>query len=57
MKGITHKVYENTSLVKNFRDVIENARDSMMSDPRNCEKMPQIPAGPTNYRKQIAYTA
>jgi hypothetical protein len=57
MKGITHKVYENTSLIKNFHDVIENARDSMMLDPRNCEKMPQIPVRPISYRKQTAYSA
>ena len=56
-KGITHKVYENKSLIKKCQNVNENARDSMILDPRKCEKMPQIHAGPINCRKQIAYTA
>jgi hypothetical protein len=56
VKRITQKAYQNKSLIKKCQNVIENARDSMMLDLRNCEIMPQIHAVPINYRKQIAYT-
>jgi len=43
MKGITQDVYQNKSLIKKCQNVIENATDSTMLDPRNCENMPQMP--------------
>jgi hypothetical protein len=54
LKRITHEIYENKALMKKVQNVIENARDSMIFDPRNCENRPQSP--PSQYlidKKQL----
>jgi hypothetical protein len=40
---ITKNVHENKALIKICQNVGENARDRMILDPWNCEKMPQMP--------------
>ena len=40
---IFQNVYENKWFIKKCRNAIENTRDRLIFDPRNCEKMPQMP--------------